>query len=116
MIAVTLGWRLFTANQTRATDEGTVGRIMGVQPLGVGPDGRLGTPDSGYKPGVERPVCDVLRVQGAMADSRQMFQDLIGEANRTSTSFYTVDAAGLRAEGLGEADHAGRSAARGAQP
>ena len=101
VIAVTLGWRLFTANQTRATDEGTVGRIMGVQPLGVGPDGRLGTPDRGYKAGIERPVCDVLRVQGAMADSRQMFQDLIGEANRTSTSFYTVDAAGLRVEGLG---------------
>ena len=99
VIAVTLGWRLFTANQTRATDEGTVGRIMGVQPLGVGPDGRLGTPDRGYKAGIERPVCDVLRVQGAMADSRQMFQDLIGEANRTSTSFYTVDAAGLRVEG-----------------
>ena len=39
---------------------------------------------------MERPVCDVLRVQGAMADSRQMFQDDIGEANRTSTSFYTV--------------------------
>ena len=34
-----------------------------------------------------------------MADSRQMFHDLIGEANRTSTSFYTVDAGGLRAEG-----------------
>ena len=99
VIAVTLGWRLFTANQARATDEGTAGRIMGVQPLGVGPDGRLGTPDLGYKPGMERPVCDVLRVQGAMADSRQMFQDLIGEANRTSTSFYTVDAGGLRAEG-----------------
>ena len=46
-----------------------------------------------------------------MADSRQMFQDLIGEANRTSTSFYTVDAAGLRTEGRPITDHAGRSAA-----
>ena len=60
VIAVTLGWRLFTANQTRATDEGTKGRIMGVQPLGVGPDGRLGTPDRGYQarrgtPGLRRP-------------------------------------------------------------
>ena len=83
VIAVTLGWRLFTANQTRATDEGTVGRIMGVQPLGVGPDGRLGTPDRGTCPGWNARSATSSASQGAMADSRQMFQDLIGEANRT---------------------------------
>jgi VWFA-related protein len=98
VIAVTLGWRLFTANETRVTDEGTKGRVFGVQPLGVGPDGRLGTPDRGRIGGIDRPVCDVVRMQASMADSRHMFQELIGEANRSSTSFYTVDAAGLRTE------------------
>ena len=99
VIAVTLGWRLFTENPTRMTDEGTKnGRVIGRQPLGVGPDGRLGTPDRGPVPGLDRPVCDVIRMQGSMAESRLLFQDLIGEANRSSTSFYTVDAAGLRSE------------------
>jgi VWFA-related protein len=97
VIAVTQGWRLFTANTARMTDEGT--KILGVQPLGVGPDGRLGTPDRGEFPGVDRPVCQTFRLQGSMADSRLLFRELIGEANRTSTSFYTVDASGLRAEG-----------------
>ena len=40
VIAVTKGWRLFTENPTRMTDEGTKGRVVGVQPIGVGPDGR----------------------------------------------------------------------------
>jgi VWFA-related protein len=96
VIAVTQGWRLFTANQARMTDEGT--KILGVPPVGVGPDGRLGTPDRGARPGIDRPICQSLRFEGSMMDSRQMFRDLIGEANRTSTSFYTVDASGLRAE------------------
>jgi VWFA-related protein len=97
VIAVTQGWRLFTANQTRMTDEAT--KISGVPPVGVGPDGRLGRPDRGAYPGIDRPICQTLRMEGSMADSRIMFRELIGEANRTSTSFYTVDAAGLRAEG-----------------
>ena len=39
-------------------------------------------------------TCDNVRMQAAYANSHQMFLDLIGEANRSSTSFYTVDAAG----------------------
>jgi hypothetical protein len=35
----------------------------------------------------------------SMANSQDQFRDLIGEANRTSTSFYTVDVKGLRAAG-----------------
>ncbi len=99
VIAVTMGWRLFTDNPTRMSDAGTDGRVLGVQPLGVGPDGVLGTPDRGRIGGISRPVCDTVRMQASMAESRQMFQQLIGEANRSSTSFYTVDAAGLRTEG-----------------
>jgi len=96
VIAVTMGWRLFTENQARMTDEGT--KILGVPPVGVGPNGVLGTPDRGSRAGIDRPICSTVRMQGAMADSRLMFRELIGEANRASTSFYTVDAAGLRAE------------------
>jgi VWFA-related protein len=98
VIAVTLGWRLFTENPTRMTDNASKGRPLGVQPLGVGPDGVLGMPDRGRAPGIDRPKCDLVRLQGSLADSRVMFQDLIGAANRSSTTFYTVDAGGLRSE------------------
>ena len=46
VIAATMGWRLFRENEARMTDAGTDGRIVGVQPIGVGPNGRLGTPGS----------------------------------------------------------------------
>ena len=98
VIAVTLGWRLFRENETRMTDKGTQGRVVGVEPLGVGPDGKLGFPDRSRISGSSDKTCDNVRMQAAYADSHQMFMDLIGQANRSSTSFYTVDAAGLRTE------------------
>ena len=98
VIVATLGWRLFTDNPARMTDEGTDGQVVGMEPFRVGPTGRLGQPDRGVVPGIDRRVCDVARLHGAQADSRVMFRELIGEANRTSTSFYTVDAAGLRVD------------------
>ncbi len=57
-------------------------------------------------------ACDNARLQASYADSQRLFQDLIGEANRASTSFYTLDAMGLRTEGR---PHHG-DAAPGASP
>ena len=45
VIAVTMGWRLYRENEEHMTDKGTQGRVVGVEPLGVGPDGKLGFPD-----------------------------------------------------------------------
>ena len=99
VIAVTRGWRLFRENEQRMTDEGTKGRIVGLQPLGVGPDGVFGTPpDPNRTGGASIQACDRARLQASYADSQRLFQDLIGEANRSSTSFYTLDVAGLRTE------------------
>jgi VWFA-related protein len=98
VIAVTLGWRLFRENETRMTDKDTQGRVVGVDPLGVGPDGRLGFPDRNRVSGSTDKTCDNIRMVGSFANSQQMFIDLIGQANRSSTSFYTLDAAGLRTE------------------
>ncbi len=98
VIAVTLGWRLFRENEQHMTDKGTQGRVVGVEPLGVGPDGKLGFPDRSRVGGSSDKTCDNVRMQAAFAHSHQMFMDLIGQANRASTSFYTVDAAGLRTE------------------
>jgi VWFA-related protein len=99
VIALTKGWRLFTENPTRMSDQDTNGRLVGVQPIGVGPDGRLGMPDrTTTGTGANQSTCDTARLMGSSSDSRQLFRDLIGEANRASTSFYTVDAWGLRTE------------------
>jgi VWFA-related protein len=99
VIAVTMGWRLFRENETRMTDKGTQGRVVGVEPLGVGPDGALGFPDRSRINGSSDKTCDNVRMQASFSNSHQMFLDLIGQANRSSTSFYTLDAAGLRTEG-----------------
>jgi len=99
VIAVTMGWRLFRDNEQRMNDAGTQGRIVGLQPAGVGPNGVLGTPDRSRVGGTSKQGCDNARLEASYADSQQLFRDLIGEANRASTSFYTVDAAGLRTEG-----------------
>ena len=98
VIAVTMGWRLFSENENHMTDKGTQGRVIGVDPLGVGPDGKLGFPDRNRVNGSSDKTCDNVRMQASSANSRQMFLDLIGQANRSSTSFYTLDAAGLRTE------------------
>jgi VWFA-related protein len=98
VIVVTGGWSLFTDNPTLMSDKDTKGRVVGADPIGVGPDGRLGTPDRNRIGGVAQNTCDATRLEGASAESRQSFQDLIGEANRSSTSFYSVDVHGLRTE------------------
>jgi VWFA-related protein len=98
VITVTMGWRLFRENEERMTDAGTQGRIVGLQPAGVGPDGVFGTPDRSRVGGSSKQGCDNSRLQATYADSQRLFQDLIGEANRASTSFYTLDAMGLRTE------------------
>jgi VWFA-related protein len=99
VIVVTGGWTLFTENPTLMSDKDTKGRIVGADPIGVGPDGRLGNPaDRNRVGGVTQNTCDSTRFEGAAAESRQSFRDLIGEANRSSTSFYTVDVKGLRTE------------------
>jgi VWFA-related protein len=98
IITVTMGWRLFGENQTRLTDAGNRNRIRGLDPIAVGPGGGLGTDDRNRIGGTSVGTCDGARFHAAMNDSRQPFLDLIGEANRSSTSFYTVDAAGLRTE------------------
>ncbi len=99
VIAVTIGWRLYRENDQRMTNQGTQGRIGGVQPVGVGPNGVLGTPERGRAGGSSQQTCDNTRLVAAYTDTQQLFQDLIGEANRSSTSFYTLDARGLRTEG-----------------
>jgi VWFA-related protein len=99
VIAVTAGWQLLKENPTRMTDQDNRNRVKGVEPIGVTTGGVLGPDDRRRVGGVAQGVCDAARTESATADTQVSFRDLIGEANRSSTSFYTVDARGLRAEG-----------------
>jgi VWFA-related protein len=98
VIAVTQGWRLFRENETRLSDGNNNNRIRGLDPVAGGRGGGLGVDDRGRFGGVAKGTCDGAHFEGSMADSQVLFRDLIGEANRASTSFYTLDAAGLRTE------------------
>ena len=115
VIAVTQGWRLFTANQTRMTDEGTQDPRRAADRRRPGRQARYSrsrTLPRDRSPGLPDPP----RWRVSMTDSRLMFRELIGEANRASTSFYTVDASGLRAEGRPIAATPLRAGGRVAQP
>jgi VWFA-related protein len=98
VIAVTAGWRLYRENPTRLSDRGNAGRIKGLDPITVTPGGVLGPENRNRLGGVAQGTCDGARMLASTADSQQLFTSLIGEANRSSTSFYTVDARGLRTE------------------
>ncbi len=97
IIVATEGWRLFGEDPTLLTDSETPGRAPGVQPVGVGPDGRLGFPNRYREGGSSEYTCDTIRMHMGQAETRNLFRQIIGEANRANASFYTVDAAGLRA-------------------
>lgn len=101
VIALTGGWRLFGENPTRMSGPENDGRIVGVNPIGHDPaTGKLGMPDRQRlgNDGTASQKCDTTRLLASFADSRVRFRDLVAEANRSSTSFYTVDALGLRTE------------------
>ena len=61
-----MGWRLFRENEQRMTDKGTQGRVVGVEPLGVGPDGKLGFPDRNRVGGSSDETCDNVRMQAVV--------------------------------------------------
>ena len=75
----------------------TPGRVPGIDPVGVGPNGKLTTKDprdislGALTPG----ECDGDRMRLAAMDNRQFFIDLMDEANAGNASFYPIDPRGL---------------------
>ena len=116
VIAVTLGWRLFRENEQHMTDKGTQGRVVGVEPLGVGPDGKLGFPDRSRVNGSSDKTCDNVRMQASYANSHQMFMDLIGQANRVEHELLHRRRGRPAHRAAPVHRHATRSHGRGPQP
>ena len=125
IIAVTEGWALYRPDDriTRLREECTCPRGMtrgdlqdcrgckpypplspwkeavpGVEPIRVGPDGRLttGSIDTPTGP-VAVNDCSADRMRFANIDNFQFAQDLANDANRANATFYTVDPRGLAA-------------------
>ena len=102
ILTVTEGWLLYGAESV--ADESAEGPrdrspepIPGVDPVGVGPNGKLTTKDprniaDGF---LSKNECDTDRMRLAMLDNKRFFMDLMDEANFANASFYPVDPRGL---------------------
>jgi VWFA-related protein len=96
ILTITEGWMLYGEN--RALIEGSQGgRVPGVDPITVGPNGKLTTKDPRdiSRGSLNQSECDGDRMRLAMMDDRQYFLDVMNEANAANASFYPVDPRGL---------------------
>ena len=102
ILTVTEGWLLYGPNQSlmNLQKDPVSGReepIPGVDPVGVGPNGKLTTKDprritDGF---LSKNECDTDRMRLAMLDNKTFFRDLMDEANFANASFYPIDPRGL---------------------
>jgi VWFA-related protein len=98
IITVTQGWLLYRENLSLMPKPNQETPIAGLDPISVGPTGKLGTKDprSGSNP-ASRSECDGDRMRLAMMDDQKFFRDMLEEANRANASFYPIDPRGLAA-------------------
>ena len=93
---MTQGWLLFGENKSlvnpRNTDD-----VPTVDPVGVGPNGKLTTRDPRRTPDdwLLKNDCDADRWRLAMMDNNQFFLDIMNDANAANASFYPIDPRGL---------------------
>jgi VWFA-related protein len=87
------GWRLPRRDDRLARSLG--GNVPKVDPIVVGPDGRMGT---GPRTGTQNfDTCERERQRLAAEDLESDFRYLLQRANRANVSFYTIDPRGLAA-------------------
>jgi VWFA-related protein len=104
ILTVTEGWLLYGENPRMMKLRvdpltGETEPIPGVDPVGVGPNGKLTTKDPRRNVGgsMTKSECDTDRMRLAAMDNRQFFRDLLADANRGNASFYPIDPRGLPA-------------------
>jgi VWFA-related protein len=96
IVTVSEGWLLFRPND--GLNNLTNGeRVPGLDPVSVGPDGRITTKNNRASTPYNKTDCDGDRMHLASIDDAQYFRDLTNEANRGNATFYTVDPRGLPA-------------------
>ena len=104
ILTVTEGWLLYQQNDAimkLREDPGTKWKepVPGIDPIGVGPNGKLTTKDPRPKSegALTKTECDSDRMRLAMMDNERFFRDLMAEANYANASFYPIDPRGLAA-------------------
>jgi VWFA-related protein len=98
IITITQGWLLYRENPSLMPKPGIDNPIAGLDPISVGPTGKLGTKDprTSSSP-TSRSECDGDRMRLATMDDDRFFRDILAEANRANASFYPIDPRGLAA-------------------
>jgi VWFA-related protein len=100
VITVSDGWPLYKPDETITDERKVAGRnadpLPGAPPpVGVGPGGTLTSRPYGNNGIDDRTECERDRMELAMTDDERYFRDILGEANRSDVSFYTIDPRGL---------------------
>lgn len=105
IITVTEGWQLYrpdagVARLRRDSVTGIEDPVPGIEPIGVGPDGRLHRDPHSVRHGsggATKYDCDTDRLAQTSMDNQRYFRDLLELANRWNASFYPIDPRGLPA-------------------
>jgi len=104
IITVSEGWLLYGPNRAIVEPKGDpqtghMEPIPGVDPVGVGLNGKLTTKDPRNRSegALTNSECAADRFHLAMIDDKQYFKDIMDEANRANASFYPIDPRGLPA-------------------
>jgi VWFA-related protein len=102
VLTVTEGWLLYgpNSNLTRLRKDAQTGweePVPKVDPVGVGPNGKLTTKDTRRidAGSLTKNECDGDRQMLAMLDNEDFMRDIMAEANRSNASFYPIDPRGL---------------------
>ena len=100
ILTVSEGWQLFRPSST-LTDlnaNPTTGwgePVPRVDPVTVGPDGKLTTKDTRTANPADLALCEADRLRLSAIDDARYFKELIDRANRANASFYTIDPRGV---------------------
>jgi VWFA-related protein len=97
ILTITEGWNLFRPDNSltnlRTVSAGVKDPIPTGPPIGIDSGGKLTTRDARYRG--SKSDCDADRQHLSMIDNERYFRDIIDDANRGNSSFYTVDPRGL---------------------
>jgi VWFA-related protein len=97
ILTVTHGWDLFTP-QFGLQNRGSSSQTPTGDPVGFGPGGTLTTKNPRNKDNhstATKMDCDADRQRLSAIDDEQFLRDIIGEANRSNSTFYPIDPRGL---------------------
>jgi VWFA-related protein len=101
ILTVTEGWQLFKPDPSleklrKDPATGVEDPIPGLDPIRVGPDGKLTTKDTrNTNRSISKTECDADRQRLSAMDDEVFLRDIINDANRSNSTFYPIDPRGL---------------------